>query len=101
MIMSMNKQYWVYMLASSKDGAIYIGVTSDIIKRVYQHKNSIIKGHTSKYNIKRLVYFVEFSDPENAIRYEKRLKKYNRQWKINLIEQVNPEWKDLWDEIAK
>jgi putative endonuclease len=79
----MSKQYWVYMLASSKDGAIYIGVTSDLIKRIYQHKRSMTKGHTSKYHIRRLVYFMEFGDPEHAIKHEKRLKKYNRQWKIN------------------
>ena len=97
----MNKQYWVYMLASKEDGAIYIGVTSDLIKRIYQHRNSITKGHTSKYHIRRLVYFVEFSDPENAIKHEKRLKKYSRQWKINLIEKNNPTWKDLWDDITQ
>ena len=89
------------MLASSYDGAIYIGITSDLIKRTYQHKHSITKGHTSKYQIRRLVYFAEFADPENEIKHEKRLKKYNRQWKINLIEEQNPEWKDLWDDITQ
>lgn len=81
-----QKQYYVYILASKKYGTLYIGVTSDIITRTYQHKSSEVKGFTSNYGVDKLVYFEIFESIEEAILREKRLKKWNRDWKINLIE---------------
>ena len=96
----MDKQYYVYILASRKNGTLYIGITSDIVKRVWEHKEKTVKGFTSKYGVDKLVYYEVFKDPENAIKREKRLKEYKRQWKIDLIEKDNPEWKDLYKEIV-
>ena len=96
----MNKDYYIYILASQRNGTLYIGITSDLIKRVWQHKEKLADGFTKKYNVNRLVYFEQFRDPESAIRREKRLKKYTRQWKINIIEKENPEWKDLYETLV-
>jgi len=96
----MEKYYYVYILASQRNGTLYIGITSNLIKRVWEHKNKFVDGFTKKYNINKLVYYEQYSDPENAIKREKRLKKYNRKWKLNLIEEVNPNWKDLYEEIT-
>ena len=79
---------------------MYIGVTSNLIKRVWEHKEKIADGFTKKYDVDKLVYVEYFRDPENAIKREKRLKKYKRQWKINLIEKDNPQWKDLYDMLV-
>ena len=86
----------MYILASKRNGTLYIGVTSNLVKRVYEHKNNIIEGFTKKYNIQKLVYYEITDDIESAIRREKQLKKWNRKWKINLIENSNPEWRDLY-----
>ena len=96
---NMDKQYYVYILASRKNGTLYIGITSDLVKRVWEHKEKAVKGFTSKYGIEKLVYYEIFDDPENAIKREKRLKEYKLQWKIGLIEKSKPEWKDLYEEI--
>jgi putative endonuclease len=88
--------YFVYILASKKDGVLYIGVTNDLIRRVFEHKNSFSKGFTNKYFVHRLVYFEETTDIHSAISREKQLKKWNRQWKIELIEKDNPNWEDLY-----
>lgn len=96
----MTKESYVYILASKRNGTLYIGVTSDIVKRVYQHKNDIVEGFTSKYLIHRLVYFEQFEDIEQAITREKQLKTWHRAWKIRLIEENNPKWNDLYDEIS-
>ena len=93
------KYYFVYILASKKNGVLYIGITNDLIRRVYEHKNNIIPGFTKKYNVHNLVYFETFNDSYLAIQREKRLKKWNRAWKIRLIEKDNPEWKDLYDTL--
>ncbi len=93
------KEPCVYILASKKDGALYIGVTSNLIQRIWQHKNHVVSGHTEKYKTYKLVYFEQFQSMEDAILREKRMKKWNRQWKINLIEKKNINWFDLWDEI--
>ena len=90
-----NHQYFVYILASKKNGVLYIGVTNDLERRRLEHKNKKIKGFTSKYNVDKLVYFEQFTDIIEAIKREKQLKKWNRQWKIDLIEDENPGWKDL------
>jgi putative endonuclease len=98
----MSKTYYVYILASSRNGTLYIGVTSDLHKRVWQHREGLIPGFTKRYGIKTLVYYEIFDDIRAAIAREKRLKKYKREWKINLIQQRNVEWQDLvelygWD----
>jgi len=89
------------MLASKRNGTLYIGVTNDLVRRVYEHKQGLIEGFTKKYKVNRLVFFEQTSDVESAITREKRLKKWNRQWKIELITKQNPEWRDLYEEIAK
>ncbi len=91
--------YFVYMMASKKNGTLYIGVTNDLRRRVSEHKSGTFVGFTQKYNVKRLVFFEPYSDIRDAITMEKRIKKWNRQWKIQLIEKSNPEWKDLSSEI--
>ena len=95
-----TRHYYVYILASKIGGTLYIGVTNDLIRRVAEHKSKVIESFTEKYDVARLVYFEQFDDPENAINREKRLKKWNRAWKLRLIEEGNPEWKDLYDEIC-
>jgi len=87
--------YYVYILASGKNGTLYIGITNDLMRRLYEHKNSLIKGFTNKYKVNNLVYFEETNDISEAIKREKQLKKWNRQWKIELIEKDNPNWEDL------
>jgi putative endonuclease len=86
-------------MASKKNGTLYIGVTNNLIKRVYEHKNNLIKGFTKKYNIHTLVYFESTPDISSAIAREKQFKHFNRAWKIALIEKVNPEWKDIYEDI--
>lgn len=93
------KQYYVYILASGYNGTLYIGVTSDLIKRIWQHKNKLVKGFTNKFNVSMLVYYEECNDIVTAILREKKIKKWNRQWKINLIEKNNPKWHDLYNGI--
>lgn len=93
------KSSYVYILASRRNGTLYIGVTDDLIKRVYQHKNKITAGFTSKYSIDKLVYYEIFSDIESAFLREKRLKKWERKWKLELIENFNPDWKDLYFDL--
>lgn len=90
------KKYYVYILASKRNGTLYIGVTNDLMQRVYEHKNDLIDGFTKKYGVHRLVYYEQYDDVVNAIQREKRLKKWTRQWKIELIEKENLEWKDLY-----
>ncbi len=91
----MGKQYYVYILASNKNGTLYIGTTSDLVERIYKHKHKQLPGFTSKYQVNKLVYFEIVDNPESAITREKQLKKWHRQWKIRLIEQDNPDWRDL------
>ena len=92
--------YYVYILASKIGGTLYIGVTNDLIRRVFEHKPKFVRGFTKKYDVVRLVYFEQYDDIEIAIQREKRLKKWNRQWKIRLIEEQNPNWDDLYPGIA-
>jgi len=84
------------MLASRKNGTLYIGVTSNLIQRIWQHKNNAMKGFTEKYHVHMLVYYEQHESMETAILREKQLKKWNRDWKIKLIEKDNPSWNDLW-----
>lgn len=91
------KSYYIYILASKKNGTLYIGVTLDLKKRIFQHKNNLIEGFTKKYRVHDLVYYEQTSDIVSAIGREKQLKKWRRNWKLNLIEKENPEWKDLYN----
>lgn len=95
----MVEQFYVYLMANQPRGSIYIGVTSNLVRRVYEHRTGAVKGFTSRYKINQLVYFEIFSDPTTAIEREKRLKSWNRDWKIDLIERSNPKWLDLWSDI--
>ncbi len=88
-------QYYVYILASKRNGTLYIGLTNNLSKRLYEHKNDLIEGFTSKYRAHNLVYYEIYNNIYDAISREKRLKKWKRKWKIELIEKENPEWKDL------
>ena len=96
----MNKSYFVYILASQKDTALYIGVTNDLIRRTYEHKEGLVQGFTNKYKIHKLVHYESFARIEDAILREKRLKKWNREWKMRLIRKSNPECKDLYGELT-
>jgi putative endonuclease len=87
-------------LASKRHGTLYIGVTNDLIKRVYEHKNGFVEGFTKKYGVHMLVYYEQCESIESAIRREKQLKVWHRNWKIRLIEEANPDWKDLYSVIA-
>jgi len=91
----MAKTAYVYMLASKKNGTLYIGVTSDLERRLYQHKNHLLPGFTSKYDVTRLVWYAQGEDISAAIGLEKKIKNRSRQWKVALIEQNNPDWDDL------
>ena len=93
------KSYFVYILASKKNGALYIGVTNDICRRVYEHKEKLIAGFTEKYNVSRLVYVEEFDNINEALHREKCIKKWNRKWKLRIIEEQNPDWNDLYENI--
>ncbi|MFA3781635.1 GIY-YIG nuclease family protein [Melioribacteraceae bacterium 4301-Me] len=93
-------QYYVYILASKKNGTLYIGVTNDLIRRVYEHKAGLIEGFTKKYNVKMLIYYEVHKDINEAIKREKAMKKWLRKWKIELIEKSNPEWRDLYEELV-
>jgi putative endonuclease len=92
--------YFVYLLASRKDGALYVGVTSDLVGRVYQHQTKATPGFTSRYNVTKLVWFEVYDDPMTAITREKEIKKWRPAWKIALIAKDNPNWNDLYPEIA-
>jgi putative endonuclease len=93
------KQPAVYILASKRNGTLYIGVTSDLVERIWQHKNDAVEGFTKKYGVHTLAYYELHEDMESAILREKRLKKWNRAWKLRLIEEKNPDWNDLYPSI--
>lgn len=91
----MSKTYYVYILASKRNGTLYIGATNNLVRRIYEHKNNFIKGFTAKYGVNQLVYFEQTTDVNSALAREKQLKKWNRAWKLALIEKGNPNWNDL------
>ncbi len=93
------KNYYIYIMASKKDGVFYIGVTGDLLKRVWQHREGFVEGFTKKYYVKKLVYYEITSDIKSAIQREKQIKRWKREWKIELIEKSNPDWRDLYDSI--
>lgn len=94
------KFYYVYILASKKNGTLYTGVTNNLLRRVYEHKHKLTKGFTSKYDVNKLVYYVETDNIYWAIQREKQIKRWLRKWKIELIEESNPDWKDLYYELG-
>ena len=93
------KSYYIYILASKRNGTLYIGVTNNLMKRVYEHKKNLADGFTKKYNVHKLVYYEQTSDIDSAINREKQLKKWNRKWKLKLIEEGNPKWEDLYNDL--
>ena len=95
----MGKEYYVYILASKRNGTLYVGMTNHLERRVYEHKHGLVEGFTKKYNIHNLVYYEEATDVSVAIEREKQIKKWNRKWKIDLIEKDNPDWKDLYENL--
>ena len=98
----MKKEYFsVYILASKKKGTLYVGMTSNLPQRIWEHKNKVVEGFTKKYDVNRLVYYEMHNNTEGAIKRERRLKEWQRKWKIDLIEEKNPEWEDLYNEIIK
>lgn len=95
----MDKKYYVYIVASKKNGTLYIGMTNNLKSRTIQHKEGLIPGFTQRYKVNMLVYFEEYSDVRDAITRETQMKRWKRDWKIELIESLNPEWKDLLYEL--
>ncbi|MEL6874434.1 MAG: GIY-YIG nuclease family protein [Pseudomonadota bacterium] len=95
------KPGYVYIMANKRNGTIYLGVTSDLPKRVYEHRNDMIAGFTQKYGCKMLVWFEQYDDMEEARAAELRMKNWNRQWKLKRIERMNPEWRDLYEDICR
>jgi len=94
-----QKYYYVYILSNKYNNVLYVGITNDLIRRVYEHKNKLIEGFTEKYNVDKLVYYELFNDPINAITREKQLKGYSRKKKVELINSFNPEWEDLYESL--
>ena len=97
----MSKQFYVYILASKRNGTLYIGMTNDLVRRVWEHKTDAVDGFTKQYGVHQLVWYEIAATPLAAITRERQLKKWNRAWKVQLIEKTNPEWRDLYDEIAR
>lgn len=96
----MEKEFHVYLLASSRNGTLYVGVTSNLIERVWQHRNNAVDGFTKRHQVHRLVWIEAHSDAISAITREKQIKEWKRRWKLELIEGSNPTWRDLFDEIV-
>ena len=92
--------YYVYLLASDRNGTLYLGVTNDIVRRVYEHKSKVVAGFTKRYAVDRLVWFEIYDNPSTAVAREKEVKKWRRAWKIRLIEEQNPQWIDLYSQIS-
>jgi putative endonuclease len=92
--------YYVYIMASRRNGTLYIGVTNDLVRRVYEHREGVVDGFTKRHGVKMLVYFEALDGIEQAIQREKTMKHWTRAWKLNQIEHANPQWRDLWEEIC-
>ncbi|MEI9804474.1 MAG: GIY-YIG nuclease family protein [Pseudolabrys sp.] len=93
--------YWAYILASGPGGTLYVGVTNDLVRRVHEHREGVVRGFTKKYGVKSLVYFEQYDTAPAAIQREKNIKHWPREWKIDLIVSTNPTWRDLFDEIVQ
>jgi len=96
----MEKAFCVYILASARNGTLYIGVTSNLIQRIWQHKEGLVEGFTKKHDVKQLVWYEQHESAESAIRREKQIKKWKREWKVRLVETDNPYWNDRYSEIV-
>ena len=96
----MNKQPAVYILANKRNGTLYIGVTSDLVKRIWQHKNNMVEGFTKRYGVHQLVWYELHENMQSAVEREKRMKEWKRKWKLELIESINPNWQDLYNMIV-
>jgi putative endonuclease len=92
--------FFVYILASKRNGTLYVGMTDDLMKRVWQHRDGIISGFTAKYSVKTLVWYEPHDSRESAFIRERQIKKWNRAWKIELVEKTNPQWRDIWDDLT-
>jgi putative endonuclease len=92
--------FWVYILASRRNGTLYVGMTDDLVRRLWEHRTGAVPGFTRKYGVKMLVWFEQYETRESALQRERQLKKWNRAWKLQLIERFNPGWKDLADELT-
>ena len=97
----MSRSYFVYILASRRNGTLYVGVTNNLVRRVWEHREGLIAGFTRRHGVKKLVHFEEFQDIHHAIHREKRLKRWKREWKMNLIQQANVQWNDLYDDLIR
>ena len=97
--MKLKKTYYTYILASKRNGTLYVGMTSNLKRRAYEHKNDIIEGFTKKYKVHLLVYYKTFSNPRDAIKREKQIKEWKREWKMELIEKENPSWRELYYDL--
>ena len=97
----MQPTYFVYIMANQKNGTTYIGMTNDLYRRVHEHREKLYVGFSKDNQTTRLVYYEQYADVRDAIKREKQLKKWNREWKIDLIEQANPEWRDLWFDLNR
>ncbi len=95
------KNFYVYIICNKRNGSLYTGITSELIKRIYEHKNKLVDGFTMKYDIQRLVWYEIHNTAESAIAREKRMKKWERKWKLEIIEKDNPGWNDLYDDICE
>jgi len=91
---------YVYILASKRNGTLYVGVTSDLVRRIWEHKNDSVDGFTKRYGVHKFVWYEEHGTIEDAIQREKNIKRWRREWKLDLIEQLNPNWRDLYDDIV-
>ena len=95
------RSYWVYILASRPRGTLYVGMTRDLVRRVYEHREGIVEGFSKEHNVKMLVYYEQHTTALAAIQREKNIKHWSRQWKIDLIRTMNPDWRDLWEDIVQ
>lgn len=96
-----GKSYFVYILTTKKHSVFYVGITYNLLNRIYEHKQGLIEGFTKQYNVNKLVYYEIFDDPKVAILREKRLKRWNREWKVSKISHFNEDWRDLYSDIVK
>jgi len=96
-----ERSYWVYIMASKRNGTLYVGVTSDLAKRAWEHREDFVKGFTSSYRVHRLVWFEQHATAEAAITREKQIKRWNRAWKVRAIEALNPYWNDLYESLSE
>ena len=95
------KTYWIYILANRPCGTLYVGVTNDLIRRIYEHREGVVEGFSKTYCVKMLVYYEQHATAMAAIQREKNIKHWPRKWKIDLIHSMNPEWRDLWEDITR